>query len=141
MVVLTVFEEPATVLEAICAGADGYMLKRVPPDELLEQVRAVVAGGSPITAGVARTVLALLRRMGSEAPPARVPASPSRLTLSDREQEVLRGLVQGMAYKQVAERMQLSIDTVRSHVRSVYRKLQVHNVAEAVGRAIREGLV
>jgi DNA-binding NarL/FixJ family response regulator len=99
-----------------------------------------VAGGSPLTAGVAGTVLALLRRLGGHGRPAGA-ATPSRLTLTEREQEVLRGLVQGLAYKQVAEHLGVSIDTVRAHVRTVYRKLQVHSVAEAVSRAIREGLV
>jgi DNA-binding NarL/FixJ family response regulator len=140
VVVLTVFEESSTVLEAICAGADGYVLKRSQPEELLEQVRSVMRGGSPLTAGVAGTVLALLRRLGGAARAAG-PEAPSRLTLTDREQDVLRGLVQGLGYKEVADHLGVSIDTVRAHVRAVYRKLQVHTVAEAVGRAIREGLV
>jgi DNA-binding NarL/FixJ family response regulator len=140
VVVLTVFEESATVLEAICAGADGYLLKRTQPEELLEQIRSVVAGGSPLTPGVAGTVLALLRRFGTTEPRAGT-ESPSRLSLTDREQEVLRCLVHGLAYKQVADRLGVTIDTVRAHVRAVYRKLQVHSVAEAVSRAIREGLV
>jgi DNA-binding NarL/FixJ family response regulator len=138
VVVLTVFEEPATILQAICAGADGYLLKRTPGDELLLQLRSVVAGGSPLTAGVARTVLGLLR---SNAPTPLPSQSPTRLQLTDREHEMLKGLVQGMAYKQIADAVGISLDTVRTHIRGVYRKLQVHSVAEAVGRAIREGLV
>lgn len=141
VVVLTVFEEPRTVLEAICAGADGYLLKRMPPDELLDHLTEVVAGGSPLSSAIASTVLALLRRLGGEVASGPAPLAPSRLTLSQREQEVLRALVQGMAYKEVADQLRVSLDTVRSHVRSVYQKLQVHSVAEAVGRAIREGLV
>lgn len=141
VVVLTVFEEPPTVLEAICAGANGYLLKRSPPSVLLEQLRSVVAGCAPLSAGVARTVLELLRRSGSEWKGGAGSTGPHRLDLTDREQEVLRCLVHGMAYKQVAKHLDISIDTVRSHVRSVYSKLQVHSVAQAVGRAIREGLV
>lgn len=140
VVVLTVFEEPPTVLEAICAGADGYLLKRTPPGALLEQLRSVVAGCAPLSAGVARTVLDLLRQSGGEWKGG-TGLGPSRLDLTDREQEVLRCMVQGMAYKQVARHLDISIDTVRSHVRSVYSKLQVHSVAQAVSRAIREGLV
>lgn len=144
VVVLTVFEEPPTVLEAICAGADGYLLKRTPPGALVEQLRSVVAGCAPLSAGVARTVLDLLRQSGGEwkgGASGAGPAGPSRLDLTEREQDVLRCLVQGMAYKQVARHLDISIDTVRSHVRSVYAKLQVHSVAQAVSRAIREGLV
>jgi DNA-binding NarL/FixJ family response regulator len=138
VVVLTVFEEPATILEAICAGADGYLLKKMPAPELLSQLRGIAAGGVPLTSRVARTVLDLLR-----ANPAAqgAGAQPDRLNLTDREQEVLQCLVRGLAYKQAADTLGVSLDTVRTHVRAVYRKLQVHSVAEAVSRAIRDRLV
>jgi DNA-binding NarL/FixJ family response regulator len=137
VVALTVFEEPGTVVSAICAGAEGYILKRTPPDELLDQVRSVVNGGSPLTPAIARTVLDLVRRFNSfSAEPALSP-----LVLTDREQEVLRCLVHGMAYKTTATHLGISMDTVRTHVRSIYRKLQVHSVAQAVSRALRDGLV
>lgn len=142
VVVLTVFEEPARILEAICAGADGYLLKRTPPRELLEQLRVVVDGGAPLTAGVARTVLDLIRdRAAPPGQPDPMFPLPGGPPLSQREREVLRGLVAGLAYKQVADQLGLSIDTVRTHVRGLYRKLQVHSVAEAVVRALRERLV
>ncbi len=142
VVVITVFEEPHTVLEAICAGADGYLVKRTPPEELLAELRSVVAGGSPLSAGVARTVLGLLRHLGGDQPSSDAAREgPSRLDLTDREQEVLRCLVQGNSYRQIGAELGISLDTVRSHVRSVYSKLQVHSVAQAVSRAIREGLV
>jgi DNA-binding NarL/FixJ family response regulator len=143
VVVLTVFEEPARILEAICAGADGYLLKRTPPAELLEQLDVVAAGGAPLTAGVARTVLDLVRGRGSAVGATGADAGPlpGGPPLSQRERDVLRGLVDGLAYKQVADQLGVSLDTVRTHVRGLYRKLQVHSVAEAVGRALREGLV
>jgi DNA-binding NarL/FixJ family response regulator len=139
VVVLTVFEEPATILEAICAGADGYLLKRTPPGELLEALESVAAGGAPLTAEVARTVLGLVRE-SNPGLPASSPERDEHLRLTDREREVLRALVRGLAYKQVAGELDISIDTVRTHIRGVYRKLQVHSVAEAVSRAIRERL-
>lgn len=139
VVVLTVFEQSATILEAICAGADGYLAKRTPPDRLIVELRDVLAGGSPLSAGVARTVLSLLRRETAGRGPWRNRAA--RLGLTEREQEVLRCLVKGMQYKTVASQLDISIDTVRSHIRSVYAKLQVHSVAEAVSRAIRERLI
>jgi len=139
VVILTVFEEPGTVLEAICSGADGYLSKSAAGKEILDQARVVLAGGGSLTPGVARTLLELVRnplpRPRSDA------AAPSRMDLTDREQEVLRALVQGLAYKQIASDLGIAIDTVRSHVKHIYRKLQVHGVAEAVGRAIREKLV
>ncbi|HSH46078.1 MAG TPA: response regulator transcription factor [Longimicrobiales bacterium] len=136
IVVLTVFEERTAVLDAICAGADGYLLKRTPGEELLSQLRAVNAGGSPLSAGVARTVLDLVRRLDTVRPP-----DTARSDLSERELDVLRCLVQGHSYKQVASRLGISIHTVRNHIRSIYGKLRVRNVAGAVSRALREGLV
>jgi DNA-binding NarL/FixJ family response regulator len=139
VVVLTVFEERATIVEAICAGADGYLLKRTSAVEMLAQLRAIAEGGSPLSAGVARTVLDLVRRLGSE--PGEDPGAAERFELTDRELDVLRCLVRGMSYKRTAQHLDISLDTVRSHVRSVYSKLQVHSVAEAVSRALRERIV
>lgn len=142
VVVLTVFEESHTVLQAICAGADGYLAKRAPPDEILENLRSVMSGGAPLSAGVARTVLNLLRSQAGtlrKSDPRRVEGL-AQLDLTAREHEVLKCLVSGMAYKQVAHNLGISHDTVRTHVRNVYSKLQVHSVAEAVSRAIRAGL-
>jgi DNA-binding NarL/FixJ family response regulator len=139
VVVVTVVEDANAVLQAICAGADGYLTKRTPPDEILAELRSVMAGGSPLSAGVARTVLTLLRTQTAGA--RRSPEAAAELDLTEREQAVLRGLVQGLPYKRVADELSISLDTVRSHVRRVYAKLQVHSVAQAVSRAIREGLV
>lgn len=139
VVVLTVFEERNTIIEAICAGADGYLLKRTPAGELLSQLRAISGGGAPISAGVARTVLDLVRHL--EPVPRGATRGAARFELTDRELEVLRCLVQGMSYKRTSQELDISLDTVRSHIRSVYSKLQVHSVAEAVSRALREGIV
>jgi DNA-binding NarL/FixJ family response regulator len=136
VVMLTVFEDRASLLQAICAGADGYLLKKTPAHELLDQLRAVVGGGSPLSAGVARAVIDIVRQVES-APR----AGAADVGFTPREREVLAGLVQGMSYKAVAGRLDISIDTVRSHIRAIYRKLQVNNVAEAVSRAIRDQLV
>jgi DNA-binding NarL/FixJ family response regulator len=139
VVVLTVFEEPATILDAICSGADGYLLKRTSAPEILEQLRSVTLGGAPLTSRVARTVLELLRSETPAAGGGRAPGAGA-LNLTDRERDVLRGLVDGFSYKQVAAELRISTETVRSHVKGIYRKLQVHNVAEAVSRAVRERL-
>ncbi len=140
IVVLTVFEHPATILEAICAGADGYLLKRARAAELLNGLQAVSSGGSPLTPDVARRVLDLVRetQTGVES---RAGGGPRRLNLTEREQQVLRGLVEGLSYKQVADLLGISLGTVRTHITAIYRKLQVHSVAEAVGSALRRRLV
>ncbi len=140
VVVLTVFEDRATVLEAICAGADGYLLKHTPADRLLAQLRSVLAGGSPLSSGIARIVLDLVRQ-GRTSGSGGNGDGADRLDLTPREQDVLRCLVQGMSYKQAGRALGIRIDTVRTYIRGIYGKLQVHSVAEAVGRAIREGLV
>ncbi|NIQ60322.1 MAG: response regulator [Gammaproteobacteria bacterium] len=140
VVVLTVFEDPSNVLRAICAGADGYLTKGQPPDELIAELRSVMEGGSPLSPAVARTVLQLLRRLGPEPGAGPGPGDPA-LDLTDREREVLGCLVDGRSYKRTATELGISKNTVRSHVRSIYDKLQVRNVAQAVSRALREGLV
>lgn len=138
VVMLTVFEEPSVILEAITAGADGYLLKKSSAGEILSQLRMIAQGGSPLTSGVARTVLGLLRE--NRKSPA-ISGAPTRLDLTDREQEVLQELVRGQSYKQIAQHLSISIETVRTYIRAIYRKLQVHSVAEAVARGIREKLV
>jgi DNA-binding NarL/FixJ family response regulator len=139
VVMLTVFEEPTTMVQAICAGADGYLLKRASARELLEQVRLAAGEGAPLSAPVARRILDHLRRVGGgELASA---SRPTRIELSTREREVLRGLVDGRSYQQVADALAVHIDTVRTHIRHLYRKLRVHSAAEAVARAVREQLV
>jgi DNA-binding NarL/FixJ family response regulator len=137
VVVLTVFEEPASILEAVAAGADGYLLKKARARELLDGLRSVAEGGAPLTADVAKRILDLMRSLGA----ASSGPAPTRLDLTDRERDVLRSLVNGLSYKQVGDALGMSLGTVRSHVSAIYRKLQVHNVAEAVSRAVRQRLI
>ena len=139
VVVLTVFEDPATIVEAILAGADGYLLKKTPATELLSQLRMIAGDGAPLTAAVARTLLSLVRQ---SRPSALTEGSgaPTRLDLTTREQEVLQCLVRGLSYKQVADHLEISVETVRTHIRAIYKKLHVHSAAEAVARALREKL-
>jgi len=139
VVMLTAFEEPDRIVRAILAGADGYLVKRSDAREVLEEIRAVVAGGSPMTPSVARSVLATVR--AGMPLPADAPDGLARYGLSEREADVLRSLVSGKGYKEIAYDLHISVDTVRSHIRKVYRKLQVHSAPEAVARAIRERLV
>ena len=138
IVMLTAFEDPVRILAAIRAGADGYLLKRAGVAEILEQLRVVSSGGSPMTPGIARSVLDLMRADGG---PAETPSpgEPS-IVLSERERAVLGALVRGLAYKQVAAELDLSIDTVRTYIRRIYAKLQVHSATEAVARAVRDRL-
>jgi DNA-binding NarL/FixJ family response regulator len=140
VVMLTMFEEPATILEAISAGADGYLLKRSNSRELLDQLRSVSTGGAPLTSGVARTILDLLRSAGSGRSDL-TESAPGGLDLTKREHEVLLCLVNGSSYQEAADELGITIHTVRFHIKGIYGKLQVHSVAEAVRRAVRERLV
>ncbi len=137
IVVCTVFEEPATILQAICTGADGYLLKSTSAPAILSNLRSVAEGGSPMTPRVARSLVEIVRRQTEDSRD----QGPKRLGLTEREQEVLRALVDGKSYRAVAEGLDISVDTVRTYIRRLYKKLQVHSAAEAVSRAIREGLV
>jgi len=142
VVILTSFEEPATILQAICAGADGYLLKKAPARELLNHMRTVTKGGASLTGEIARSVLEVVRRFGQETSESeQEPVEPKRLALTSREQDVLRSLSHGLTYQQVADALQVSVHTVRDHIRRIYKKLQVHSAAEAVSRAVREGLI
>jgi DNA-binding NarL/FixJ family response regulator len=139
VVVLTVFEDAATVLEAICAGADGYLVKRTSAPTLRLQLTSIVEEGAPMTPGVARTLLTFVRE-GSDGS-VQGEAGPTRLDLTAREQDVLRCIVRGRSYRQTADELAIGLETVRTHIRHLYRKLQVHTVAEAVGLAIRRRLI
>jgi len=138
VVVLTVFDEPGKVLAAICAGADGYLLKSSTSDELVDQLELVVRDGAPLSSALAGTVLRLVRQShGERAGAAQLPRD---LGLTQRQIDVLRGLVDGKSYREIGERLDISLDTVRSHIRQIYSSLQVHSVAEAVSYALRHGI-
>ncbi len=132
---LTVFEDDDKVFEALRAGANGYLLKSTPPDKLLDALRELHAGGSPMSGQIARKVIRQLVE-GAPRPAAETPALPS---LSPREREILDLLSKGHRYKEVADRLGISLDTVRTHIRNVYEKLQVHSRAEAMLKVIRPG--
>jgi len=139
VILLTVFDEPARVLAAICAGADGYLLKSSSSQELVEQLDLVVRQGAPISTAIAGTLLRLVREGNRE----RLGPTllPRDLGLTQRQLAVLSHLVEGLSYRQIGERLAISIDTVRSHIRQIYAALQVHNVAEAVSYALKHRLV
>jgi len=123
---LTVLEDHDLIFRSLAAGATGYLLKKTPPAKLLEAIRELQAGGAPMSGQVARKVVAAFRQ-----PPA--PAAPES-KLSPIEQSVLQRLARGLLYKEVAEEMDISVSTVRTHVWHIYRKLQVHNRTEAILR-------
>ena len=133
IIMLTVFDDNENIFNAICAGASGYILKRYVVEEIPAAIKTVMTGGAPMTGSVARKVLAML-------PPAKNPEQETT-RLSNKESAILQYLVNGYSYKMIAADMQISIDTVRFHIKKIYDKLHVHSATEAVSKALRNKLL
>lgn len=121
----TVHDDDQRVFEALKAGANGYILKSSTPDEIMQAVRELMAGGAPMSAHVARRVVQQFRPAA---------AANGDDALSDRERDVLELLAQGLLYKEIGERMGITIGTVKQHIHRIYGKLHVQNRTEAVNR-------
>lgn len=134
VLMLTVYAEDDLVFEAICNGAVGYLLKRTPPAALLAAISEAHAGGAPMSPEVARKVLRVFRGL-----------RPTRLeetsVLTPQELRLLRLLADGHSYESAGANLDITINTVRKYVRSVYEKLHVHSKSEAVSKAIRAGWI
>ena len=130
---LTVFDTDDKVLNALCAGASGYVLKNTPPARLLESLQEVAQGGAPMSPEIARRVVKLFREFR--------PAPGASYHLTRQETELLKLLANGHHKKTAAQAMGISINTVSFHLKHVYEKLQVHSKTEAVAKALRERLV
>ncbi len=126
---LTVYEDSDSLFNSLQAGASGYLLKRTASSKLLEAIRDVHDGGSPMTPQLARRVVQYFSK------PLDGDSGVSKLTAGERD--FLEQLAKGYAYKEIADRMKISIDTVRSYVRTVYEKLHVHSRTEAVVKYLR----
>jgi len=136
VIMLTGQGDEESVFESLKAGADGYLLKKTSPTKLLEYISEAYEGGAPMTPSIARQVL---RSFAATNKPDTEKSENENLTI--REKEVLRQLVNGQSYKMVAEDLNIAIDTVRSHIRRIYEKLQVNSKSEAVVKAIRNNIV
>jgi Response regulator containing a CheY-like receiver domain and an HTH DNA-binding domain len=130
IVMLTVYEDTDNIFNALKAGATGYLLKRTTREELLEAIRDVYKGGSPMTTHIARKVVQSFQKMES--------SSPTE-ALTAREQEVLECLAKGFLYKEIADKLGISYETVRTHIRRIYEKLQVRSRTEAVAKFLKSG--
>jgi DNA-binding NarL/FixJ family response regulator len=130
IMMLTVYEDTDQIFRALSAGASGYMLKRSTPARLLEAIKELNEGGSPMSSSIARKVVASFQK----SPQIR----EEKVNLSPREQTVLESMAKGLTYKQTADRLEISIDTVRTHVRRIYEKLHVKSNTEAVAKYLRQ---
>jgi DNA-binding NarL/FixJ family response regulator len=129
VVMLTVYEDTDNIFNALTSGAAGYLLKRTKSAELLEAIREVNRGGSPMTTHIARKVTQSFQKAG--------PSSRPTENLSEREQEVLDCLSQGFLYKEIAEKLGISYETVHTYIRRIYEKLQVRTRTEAVAKFLK----
>jgi DNA-binding NarL/FixJ family response regulator len=134
VLILSASGEQTDVLDAVKAGATGYLVKSASREDLLSAVRRVAAGDTVFTPGLAGLVLGEFRRMSEP------DAGPDHPELTDRETEVLKMVAKGMSYKQIAERLVISHRTVQNHVQNTLRKLQMHNRVELTRYAIEQGL-
>lgn len=139
VVMLTSLEDEATVVEALANGAVGYILKRTPPARILEAIAEALDGGSPMSPEIARRVVALFQRPGGVRRPAAGTTGAADLT--PQELRLLGLLAEGHGYQSAGGALGISVNTVRKHIRNVYEKLEVHTRSEAVGKALRRGLI
>jgi len=135
ILMLTVYEDSQSVFKALCAGACGYLVKKTPPSRLLEAIKDAFEGGAPMSSLIARQVINLFQQNVS------VQTEDKDSQLSAREKEVLTSLAEGNNYQSIADKLFISVDTVRHHIRNIYRKLHVHSQSEAVAKAIRKGII
>ena len=132
VIMQTVFEDDDKIFDAMRYGASGYILKKTDPRQIIQAIEEVRRGGSPMTPSIATRVLHFFRKQHE--------TKPDQYGLSEREKEILQFLVDGMSYKMIAERLDISYNTVNSHIKKIYDKLQVHSVSEAVSKAIRSNI-
>lgn len=133
VVMFTVYADDDQVFASLCNGACGYLLKDTPPDKLLAALRDARDGGAPMSSRIARRVIGLFRRV---APPRR-----SEHDLTPQELRLLGLFAEGFSYQGSAEQLGVTINTVRTHVRSIYEKLHVHSCSQAVSEALRRGIL
>ena len=130
----TIFEDDEKIFQSICAGANGYILKTTPPAEILKAIKEIHEGGSAMSPIIATKVLRMFKNTVSG-------ETDDSYQLSGREKEILKYLVEGMSYKMVAANCFISIETVNSYIKNIYKKLQVHSKSEAVVKAIKKNIV
>jgi DNA-binding NarL/FixJ family response regulator len=127
-IMLTIYNDPHRIFDSLCAGASGYLLKNTPLGQITEAIEELVRGGAPMSPQIARRVTEYFK-------PKKETKRESFLT--EREQEIVIGLVDGLSYKMIASRMNISIETVRFHIKRIYDKLHVHSKAEVITKSLR----
>ena len=133
IIIVTVYRNHELIIQALQAGACGYLLKRSSPDELLKAISEVLSGGAPMTGEIARMLVEAFQKKPATSAPGD--------GLTQREAEILALLSEGLSNKEIADRGKISYDTVRAHLRHIYEKLHVHSKSQAVSKALRSGII
>ncbi len=133
IIMLTVFDDNRNVMDALCAGASGYLLKKHLSTRLTDAMQEVLTGGAPMSPAIARMVIASMQKQ-------RHPEE-DKYQLTPREKELIVALSQGISYKTIATNLFISVDTVRSHIKNIYAKMQAHTQLEAVAKAREAGII
>lgn len=133
IIMLTVYDDDDRIFDALCAGASGYLLKRTPPAKLLENIREAMSGGAPVSPEVASRVIRFFREFHT--------SEREDYELTPHETRLLKLLTEGYNYQTAAEKLGVSYNTIKFHVRNIFDKLQVHSKSEAVVKAMRDRLV
>lgn len=128
IIMFTVYNDPHRIFEALTAGASGYLLKNTPPARITEAIEQCHAGGAPMSPQIARHVVDFFNPRKQQA---------RERTLTGRENEIVIALVEGLSYKMTAARLNISVETVRHHIKNIYRKLQVNSKSEVVSKSLR----
>jgi len=135
ILVLTVFEDKEKIFQALCAGGSGYILKNSTPEQILQALMDTYKGGSPLSPSVAKLVVQFFQLNMP------VAATTEDYNLTPKEKELLECLADGKSYKMIADKMGISLETVKTHMKSVYKKLHVNSSHEAVAKVIRQRIV
>lgn len=133
VIMQTVFEDDEKIFDALRFGASGYILKKTDPNKIIEAIREVMNGGSPMTPSIATRVLKFFRDKGA--------VDTQNFGLTTREMDILQHLVDGKSYKMISSDLNISYHTVNSHVKKIYDKLQVNSVSEAVSKALQQKII
>lgn len=129
IIMLTVYHDSHKIFDSLKAGASGYLLKHTSLPEIKESIEMLLKGGAPMSPQIARKVITHFNDQA--------PKKNKDSMLTDREQDIVNGLVDGLSYKMIADRFDISIDTVRAHIRNIYKKLHVNSKAEVIAKSLR----
>ena len=128
IIMLTVYHDSHKIFESLKAGASGYLLKHTSLPEIKDAIELLMQGGAPMSPQIARKVITHFNDRGQK---------KQESNLTNREQDIVNGLVDGLSYKLIADRLKISIDTVRAHIRNIYKKLHVNSKAEVIAKSLR----